>query len=116
MADGSARHTHLPRTDVTMATIPNDVRTGLDPETLARAVREQLLYQAGRHPATASPNDVYLATAAAVRDRLFQRALATLESLDERPDVRRVAYLSAEFLMGPQLGINLLNLDIVIAM
>ena len=30
--------------------------------------------------------------------------------------MRRVAYLSAEFLMGPQLGINLLNLDIVTAM
>jgi starch phosphorylase len=94
-----------------MATM-DDVRTGLDAETLARAVREHLFYQAGRRPATASLNDAYLAAAAAVRDRLFQRAMATLDALDGQRE-RRVAYLSAEFLMGPQLGANLLNLDIV---
>ena len=98
-----------------MATI-DDIRTGLGAETLAEAVREHLFYQAGRQPATASLNDVYLATAAAVRDRLFQRALATLDALDASPHTRRVAYLSAEFLMGPQLAANLLNLGIVAEM
>ncbi len=93
-----------------------DVRTGLDAETLARAVREHLFYQAGRQPGSASLNDAYLAAAAAVRDRLFQRALATLDALDHQPHARRVAYLSAEFLMGPQLGANLLNLGIVTQM
>jgi glycogen phosphorylase len=115
----SISHAAVPRrpsTDETMTTTTSDVRTGLDADTLARAVQEHLFYQAGRHPATASLNDVYLAAAAAVRDRLFQRALASLESLDGQPDVRRVAYLSAEFLMGPQLGANLLSLGIVTEM
>ncbi len=93
-----------------------DIRTGLDAKTLARAVSEHLFYQAGRRPDTASLNDVYLAVAAAVRDRLFHRAVATLDEQSSDPGVRTVAYLSAEFLMGPQLGANLMNLDIVAAM
>jgi len=94
----------------------DDVRSGLDAATLAEAVRQHLFYQAGRQPANASLNDVYLAAAAAVRDRLFQRALATVDGLDANPATRRVAYLSAEFLMGPQLGANLLNLGIITEM
>ncbi len=93
--------------------IDDDVRSGLDAETLARAVQEHLFYLCGRHPENAPLNDVYLATATTVRDRLFRRALATLDSLDAKPDTRLVVYLSAEFLMGPQLGANLLNLGIV---
>lgn len=89
-----------------------DVRTGLDADALARAVTEHLFYQSGRVPTTASLNDAYLAVAAAVRDRLFHRAVATLDAQSAHPR-RAVAYLSAEFLMGPQLGANLLNLDIV---
>ncbi|WP_291989358.1 glycogen/starch/alpha-glucan phosphorylase [Luteitalea sp.] len=93
-------------------TTPNDLRTGLDAETLARAVREHLFYQSGRRPETASLNDVYLAVAAAVRDRLFHRAVATVDVQAAHP-TRAVAYLSAEFLMGPQLGANLMNLGVV---
>ncbi len=90
-------------------------RTGLDADTLARAVTEHLFYQGGRRPDTASLNDVYLAVAAAVRDRLFDRAVATIDAQSAHHR-RAVAYLSAEFLMGPQLGANLLNLGIVGAM
>ncbi|NVO17990.1 MAG: glycogen/starch/alpha-glucan phosphorylase [Rhodoplanes sp.] len=94
----------------------HDVRTGLDPDTLACAVRDYLYYFQGRHPATASRNDYYLATAYAVRDRLFQRGVQSLDALLHRPDGRMVAYLSAEFLMGPQLAANLINLGIYDAM
>jgi glycogen phosphorylase len=98
-----------------MAGLP-DVRTGLDATTLSRAVREHLFYQFGRRPDTATLNDIYLAVAAAVRDRLFDRTMATLDAQASAPGVRTVAYLSAEFLMGPQLGANLMNLDIVLPM
>ena len=98
-----------------MATADN-VRTGMDADTLEEAVREHLFFLLGRHPETATPNDVYLAVAAAVRDRLFQRVSTTLDALEATPQTRRVAYLSAEFLMGPQLGAHLLNLGIVGAM
>jgi starch phosphorylase len=94
----------------------HDVRTGLDPDTLARAVCDYLYYFQGRHPATASRNDYYLATAYAVRDRLFQRGVQSLDALLHKPDGRMVAYLSAEFLMGPQLDANLINLGIHDAM
>ncbi|MFD2183090.1 glycogen/starch/alpha-glucan phosphorylase [Rhodoplanes azumiensis] len=93
-----------------------DVRTGLDPASLMQAVCDYLYYFQGRHPATASRNDFYLATAYAVRDRLFQRGIQSLDALLHRPDGRTVAYLSAEFLMGPQLAANLVNLGIQDAM
>jgi glycogen phosphorylase len=96
--------------------IGQDVRTGLDPETLCRAVCDYLYFFQGRHPATASRNDYYLATAYAVRDRLFQRGVQSLNLLFQHPEARVVAYLSAEFLMGPQLAANLINLGIYEAM
>ena len=81
-----------------------DLRAGLDPETLCRAVCDYLYFFQGRHPATASRNDYYLATAYAVRDRLFQRGVRSLDLLFQHPEARVVAYLSAEFLIGPQLA------------
>jgi glycogen phosphorylase len=89
-----------------------NVRTGLSTEALTHAVSEHLFYLQGRHPKTASLNDVYLAVAYAVRDRLFERGVRTVDALLARSDARLVAYLSAEFLMGPQLGSNLVNLGI----
>jgi len=88
------------------------IRTGLNAAVLRLAVIEHLFYVQGRHPQTASLNDLYLAVAYAVRDRLFQRGIETLDELIRDSHVRGVAYLSAEFLMGPQLGANLVNLGI----
>jgi starch phosphorylase len=89
-----------------------DIRTGLSVEALRWAVCEHLLYHQGRHPETASLNDQYIAVAYAVRDRMFQRGVYTLDALLNNRDVKGVCYLSAEFLMGPQLGANLINLGI----
>ncbi len=94
----------------------HDVRTGLEPDVLARAVEDHLFYLTGRRPATASVNDVYLAVAHAVRDRLFAQGGGGMDALVSGPPPKCVAYLSAEFLMGPQLGANLLNLGIVLPM
>lgn len=87
------------------------VRTGCDARCIASAVQDHLRYHLGRHPAIASPHDWYVALALTVRDRLLQRWVATADTLLRR-DVRVVAYLSAEFLMGPHLGSNLVNLGI----
>ncbi len=94
----------------------DDVRTGLSVEALRWSVCEHLLYLQGRHPETASLNDAYIAVAFAVRDRMFQRGVYTLNTLLKNQDIRGVCYLSAEFLMGPQLGANLVNLGILESM
>ncbi len=86
-----------------------DVRTALDPDALAEAILDHVEFTQGRPPRIATPHDWYMATAHAVRDRLLQRWIATIDTLHRR-EVKVVSYLSAEFLMGPHLGNNLVNL------
>jgi starch phosphorylase len=88
-----------------------DDRTGLSVETLRRAMLDNLYYIQGKFPAIATPHDYYMALAYTVRDRLLQRWLATTQTYLKK-NVRVVCYLSAEFLAGPHLGNNLINLGI----
>src|SRR5215218_6853515 len=78
-------------------------------EAWKRVFRGNLFSVLGRFPATATVNDKYLALAYSVRDRLLERWAATSETY-YRKKVRTVCYLSAEFLLGPHLGSNLVNL------
>ena len=86
-----------------------DRHRGADIEAWKRAFRENLFYVLGRFPATASANDNYLALAYSVRDRLLERWVKTSETYYGKK-VRTVCYLSAEYLLGPHLGNNLVNL------
>ncbi|AFY69311.1 glycogen/starch/alpha-glucan phosphorylase [Thalassoporum mexicanum PCC 7367] len=88
-----------------------DDRTGLDIETLKRAFADNLFYIQGKLGSMATPNDYYMALAYTVRDRLLQRWLNSAQTY-LRGDVKVVCYLSAEFLLGPHLGNNLINLGI----
>ncbi len=88
-----------------------DDRTGLSIETLKRAFLDHLFYLQGKFPEIATKNDYYMALAYVVRDRLLQRWLSTAHTYAQQ-QARTVCYLSAEFLMGPHLGNNLINLGI----
>ena len=62
-------------------------------------------------PAIATLNDWYMAVAYAVRDRLVNRWMQSVETvLQQRAKI--VTYFSAEFLVGPHLGNALINLGI----
>lgn len=88
-----------------------DDRTGLEVETLKRAFLDTLFYTQGKFPALATFKDYYMSLAYMVRDRLLQRWVNTATVYTYRGS-RTVAYLSAEFLMGPHLGNNLIGLGI----
>ncbi|HEX5491283.1 MAG TPA: glycogen/starch/alpha-glucan phosphorylase [Candidatus Udaeobacter sp.] len=75
------------------------------------AFRDNLHSRLGRLERFATKNDLYLALALTVRDRLFERIVETMDTYGG-VNARRVAYLSAEYLPGPHLANNLLNLGI----
>lgn len=86
-----------------------DDRTGMTVETLHRAFADNLYYIQGKNELTATPFDYYMALAYTVRDRLLHRWIAS-NTTYMKQDVKTVCYFSAEFLLGRQLGKNLLNL------
>jgi starch phosphorylase len=87
-------------------------RVGLSKDALKRAYIDNLFYLQGRFPEVATPHDLYMAAAYTVRDRLLDRWIKTAQTY-KRSRARTVCYLSAEYLPGPHLGNNLINLGIM---
>ena len=74
---------------------------------LYNGIKERLFYTLGKRPDIATPHDFYMALSYAVRDQMMTYWL----DLPHQPR-KEVAYLSAEFLIGPQLNNNLISLGI----
>ncbi len=90
---------------------PESARTGCSMKAIKQDFIDNLFYHQAKFPAVAAPNDFYLALAYTVRDRLLYRWINTAETYREKQS-RTVCYLSAEFLLGPHLANNLINLGI----
>jgi starch phosphorylase len=88
-----------------------DERTRLSAPAIRQGMLDHLVYSLGRLPGVATQHDYYKALALAVRDRLQERWAHTVETYVGK-DVKLACYLSAEFLLGPHLGNNLVNLGI----
>jgi starch phosphorylase len=87
------------------------IRTGMGVETLKKAFLDNLFYLLARFPEVATPNDYYGALAYTIRDRILHRWITTAQTY-KNSRARTVCYFSAEYLFGPHLGNNLLNLGI----
>ncbi len=77
-----------------------------EPRSFALDLLEKLYVELAKFPDVATKNDHYLALSYAVRDRLLHRWVDSVRSVMQHKH-RTVVYLSAEYLIGPQLGSNL---------
>ncbi|MDQ3336274.1 MAG: glycogen/starch/alpha-glucan phosphorylase [Myxococcota bacterium] len=89
----------------------DESRPSDDAKTLRQDVIRKLYFELAKFPAVATTNDLYLALSFAVRDRLLHRWVSSARQYLEHQN-RAVIYLSAEYLIGPQLGSNLLALGL----
>ena len=78
---------------------------------MKRAILDNLFYVVGASAAGCEQQEFFTAVAYTVRDRILARWFRHGKSY-KKHDVRVVCYLSAEFLMGPYLANNLLNLQL----
>ena len=84
---------------------------GMDVHALKHSLANRLEYSAGKDVSTATPHDWLNTASYVVRDRLMERWIDTMRSYYTH-DVKRVYYLSLEFLMGRTLSNGMLNLGI----
>lgn len=91
-------------------TTPPAAATKLHP--LIERALYHLRYTQGKHIAGATGHDRYVSLATAVRDYALEKLIATQATyVDKR--VKRIYYLSLEFLLGRLLRSNLLNLGLL---
>ncbi|MFA6409661.1 MAG: glycogen/starch/alpha-glucan phosphorylase [Gammaproteobacteria bacterium] len=82
------------------------VRNGLSSEAIRLAFLDNLTYIQGKFSPIATKHDYYTALAYTVRDRLMDSWTKTAHTYFQKA-TRTICYLSAEFLLGPQLHNNI---------
>jgi starch phosphorylase len=104
----------MPRSERPSTVPPLDAKAahlGSGVEAIKRDFLANLYTRLAKFQAVATRNDHYRALAYTVRDRMLERWINTAQTYYQNAS-RTVCYLSAEFLIGPQLGANLLYLGI----
>ena len=81
----------------------------MDVEVLKQSLVNRLIYTIGKDPLQTTHRDWFLALAQVVRDRMTLRWIETMRGYYLR-DMKRVYYLSMEFLIGRTLRNSLLNM------
>jgi glycogen phosphorylase len=85
--------------------------TGYTVEEIQRSIANHLKFTLARDQTTATKRDWWIATALAVRDRILEKMIRTMAAHHEG-NVRRVYYLSLEYLIGRLMLNNIINLGI----
>jgi len=89
--------------------IPKPAPGGLDADSIVDAFAHRMMYSVARDEFNATEENAYQALAYSVRDRLMDRWFKTQDRY-YREDVKRVYYLSLEFLLGRLLMNAIVNL------
>ncbi len=82
---------------------------GMDAEALEESFVHHLEYSLGKDDYSATLQDCYSAISLTARDRLIERWINTQQTYHKK-HVKRIYYLSLEFLIGRTLGNSLINL------
>jgi glycogen phosphorylase len=90
-------------------TLPADYHTEIDADSLIKSFNFHLHFTLAKDQYSATMQDRYHALAMAVRDRLIGRWILTQQTYHKQ-NVKRICYLSLEFLMGRAMGNNVINL------
>ncbi len=83
-----------------------------DSASLRQAIRDAMVREVGKDPDLATPRDWLHAVSFAIRERIIERRVVTRRQFAEE-DVKRVYYLSMEYLIGRMLEANLRNMGIL---
>ncbi len=89
-----------------------DYRKGIDTDALRISLMNNILYMRAKDAFSSTDRDRYLGLAYAVRDRMVERWSKTQQTYYNK-DVKRIYYLSLEFLLGRALLNNIINLNII---
>lgn len=97
------------KTENELQGLPANYHTGTDVASLIHSFNFHLQFTLAKDQYSATTQDRYHALALAVRDRLVGRWINTQQAYHRR-NVKRICYLSLEFLIGRAMGNNVISL------